>query len=206
MQTLFYISLGVTALGFVLAVVIFFLYDIPMIYAIRSGKQEEKTVAKLNRRSAKIGNFGGKRPGKGQVPSSVRMELPNVQPQKKPEQTAGHTGETSQEIRKKIKKLRVEQNSDEINRPPILQETEALGVDSLSRLAVQDAAPKGDTMPLRVEAPAAPPEPPAEQNVGMTVDLSEQAASQIPEEPSLPEGFLFQVVEDILLCDTEERI
>ncbi len=200
MQMLFYISLAVTVMGLILAVVIFFLYDIPMIYAIRSGKQEQKAVARLNSRSSRVGNFGGKRPGKAASPGAFQSKSGN---------SGGITGGTSKELRRKIKKLRVEQNSDELNRPPVLQETEMLGVDSLSRMAVQDAAPKADTMPLRVEAPEPAPQPSAETAV--TVDLSGAAARSAPAAPvrpvpELPPDFFFQVVEDIVVCDTEERI
>ncbi len=197
MQVLFYISLGFTALGFVMAVLIFFLYDIPTIYAIRSGKQEKRAVAGLNRRSAKVGNFGGKRPASQNNTASANSAGQG---------TKTSTGGTSKDLRRKVKKLRVEQNSEELNRPNVLQETELLGQDSLSVMAVQYAAPKGDTMPLRVEIP----QKEESQTAGMTVDLADADPAQqsVPNGNTrrVPPGFTFEILEDIVVCDTQERI
>lgn len=68
-NNLFYIFAGIAAVSFILAVFMFFHFDIPAIYAMLTGKARRRTIEEMNKRNAQTGK--------------MRMSYP-----------IGHTGDT----------------------------------------------------------------------------------------------------------------
>lgn len=56
-STLFYVFLGIAALGLALAVFFFFYFDIPTVYSMITGKAKEQTIQRLQEKNAKTGNL-----------------------------------------------------------------------------------------------------------------------------------------------------
>ncbi len=63
--TLFYVSVGVTVLGFVLAVFFFFFFDIPAVFAMMTGKAKKETIRRMEEQNAKTGNLRFQYPSGG---------------------------------------------------------------------------------------------------------------------------------------------
>lgn len=62
-STLFYVFLGIAALGLVLAVFFFFYFDIPTIRAMMTGKAKRNTIRQMEEQNAKTGNLRFQYPG-----------------------------------------------------------------------------------------------------------------------------------------------
>lgn len=50
----FYVCLGITILGFALAIFFFLFFDIPTVFALMTGRAQKKTIERIEKRSAKI--------------------------------------------------------------------------------------------------------------------------------------------------------
>jgi len=56
-NTLFYVSMGVAALGLAMAVFFFFYFDIPAVYAMMTGKARKETVRRMEEQNARTGRL-----------------------------------------------------------------------------------------------------------------------------------------------------
>lgn len=63
--TLFYVSVGITVLGFVLAVFFFFFFDIPAVFAMMTGRAKKETIRRMEEQNAKTGNLRFQYPSGG---------------------------------------------------------------------------------------------------------------------------------------------
>jgi len=78
-NTLFYVFLGITALGLVLSIFFFFYFDIPTTRAMLTGKAKQNTIRRMEEKNAKTGEL------KYQYPSTTADMAPR-----------GRTGRTGQ--------------------------------------------------------------------------------------------------------------
>ena len=69
--TLFYVSMGVAILGFLLAVILFFLFDIRNVYAMMTGKAQKRSEAQMREKNKTAGSIrmSAKEANVGVVPS-----------------------------------------------------------------------------------------------------------------------------------------
>ena len=155
---LFYVFLGIAALGLLLAVFFFFYFDIPTLRAVMTGKAKEESIRKIEEQNKKTGNLRfqypvssgdmkrhghtGKMDKSGKLGRSAKLSQPEPQPVQTyaapPAEERLETGVLSQQTPETAVL-----NYD-------APETTALGVQNPP---VQEADDAGQTAPLRPVAP-----------------------------------------------------
>ena len=100
-STLFYVFLGIAALGLALAVFFFFYFDIPTVYAMITGKAREQTIQRMQEKHAKTGNLRFQYPGHtGDMKSGHTGRIGHSRRLARSERLSrnNHSGELSSEI------------------------------------------------------------------------------------------------------------
>lgn len=178
LNALFYVSLGVAILGLVLAVVIFFLFDIPTVFALRTGKRQKQAVEKLNRRSTRHGRFSSKRDlEKGTTEQLRRQNMASLRME-------SHTAD-------------IEEKADtpviQAPQKPTAAETEILKAGETQLLGAEE------TTTLTRPAVSGTVEAYQPMESGITQDLTGV-------KPPMQGSYHFVLVKEAVYCDSQERI
>lgn len=183
-NTLFYVFLGIAALGLALAVFFFFYFDIPMVFSMMTGRSKEKTIQRMQEKNAKTGN--------------MRYQYPNHTGDVK----TGRTGRTGQSKRLEKPERRVkteelsglEEAAAKAQVAHILAQAEepetALLQPEATETVVLNAA--SETVVLNVAAPQYS----NDDDLGQTEML----------QPKVAPNFRFDITQAVMLIHTEERI
>lgn len=177
-NTLFYVFLGIAALGLALTVFFFFYFDIPTVYAMITGKAREQTIQRMQEKHAKTGN--------------LRFQYPGHTGDMK----SGHTGRIGHS-RRLARSERLSRNS---HSGELGTETGAAANAQVANILAQAAEP--ETAVLQTEASetsvlgAAVVQIPKSDELGQTEMLQPKAAV----------NFRFEVTQTNVLIHTEERI
>lgn len=137
-NTLFYVFMGIAALGLALSVFFFFYFDIPSVYAMMTGKAKRDTIRKMEEENFKTGK--------------LRNQYPKHTGDTKHSGRIGHSGR----IASKKAAVSPPQESIPAAEPPQAYETGVLNMDTpgtavLSSTAAETAvlhSGYGETVPL----------------------------------------------------------
>lgn len=178
-NTLFYVFMGIAALGLALSVFFFFFFDIPSVYAMMTGKAKRDTIRKMEEENFKTGK--------------LRNQYPKHTGDMKHSGRIGHSGRTAS----KRATIAHHQNSVPTAEPPQIYETGVLNMDIPGTTVLSNMATEtvvlydgcGKTVPLN------PAETDCCQPVPMPIDPI-QNMSQIR----------FQITENTMVIHTNEFI
>lgn len=196
----FYICLAVAVLFFVLSVLLFIMFDIPGIFASRSGKTKEKTIREMEETNSTTGRLMQKKRTQN---TTDNLKKHKVTVKKgvvlTPDQMNG-SGITE--------KIRITQ---EIGKPNEgASETAALGADSAQTAALgadsAETAVLGEDSAQTAVLGAAP----AETAVldGVTQRFGDSETTVLVQSANVPdvEGVRFEITKKVIVCDTQEII
>lgn len=177
-NTLFYVFLGIAALGLALAVFFFFYFDIPTVYAMTTGKAREQTIQRMQEKHAKTGN--------------LRFQYPGHTGDMK----TGHTGRIGHS-RRLARSERLNKNGHSGN----LSAETGTSVDvQVANILAQAAEPETAVLQTEVSETsvlgAAVVQIPKNNELGQTEML----------QPKVAVNFRFEVTQSDVLIHTEERI
>lgn len=103
-ETLFYVSVALTVLGFGLAVFFFFFFRIPDVRALMTGKARADTVRRIEEQNAKTGTLRTPAPGtsgeigrSGRIGRTSRIGRAVIEPPPQPQQNAEQSVQYSEE-------------------------------------------------------------------------------------------------------------
>ena len=175
-STLFYVFLGIAALGLALAVFFFFYFDIPTIRAMMTGKAKQETIRRMEEKHAMTGN--------------LRFQYPNHTGDISPRGQTGRMGRSG----------RIG-NSGKLGNTGRTGKTGKLQVTTTIPMAVQQSEP--ETAILQNTAPetsilgsaAFQMQPQNNEELGQTAMLHPNTS-----------GFQFEVTQSVVLIHTDEII
>ena len=177
-NTLFYVFMGITALGLILSVLFFFYFDIPMVFSMMTGRAKEKTIQRMQEKNAKTGN--------------IRYQYPNHTGDIKTGRT-GRTGRTGQS-------KRLEESERRIKTEELSGLEEAAAKAQVAHILAQAEEPETavlETLASETEVlNVAVPQYSNGDELGQTEML----------QPKVALNFRFDVTQAVMLTHTEERI
>ena len=186
LNTAFIVCLAMTILFFVVAVILFFLFDIKTIYMIRSGRAQAKTVKEMQEINASTGRLrGASKTGEKNRKNKVRtvsVEQPTPEPVPDPQPTYPDNSAQYSEDSVTTERLDIYENQQTSGLP-------AFDDSSQTTILTQEA----ETSVLNIEAETSVLN--QQMQVPPAVDYSAQVVT-----------VNFEVIKKIVVSDTDEVI